>query len=126
MTELTLNFDADRKNIRIIAVAPDGTMYVSRRDQGDVLMLKDVNQDGLAEPMVLGHRTTRGSIGYYGPRAPEGDPAHHCHFQIFTLDTVLSLCFASDRDQLLQGMRGHVLAKGEIVARYAQAQQPLI
>ena len=31
-------FARELKNSRIIAVAPDGTVYVSRRDQGDVLM----------------------------------------------------------------------------------------
>jgi len=39
-------FATGLKNIRIIAVAPDGTIYVSRRDQGDVLMLKDNDLDG--------------------------------------------------------------------------------
>ncbi|WP_206514724.1 hypothetical protein, partial [Xanthomonas euvesicatoria] len=34
------------KNARIIAVAPGGNIYVSRRDQGDVLLLKDANDDG--------------------------------------------------------------------------------
>jgi Raf kinase inhibitor-like YbhB/YbcL family protein len=83
-------------------------------------------QPRLTQPEgVLQGRTTRGSIGYFGPRPPVGDPAHHYHFQIFALDTVLSLGFGSDRDQLLQAMRGHVLAKGEIVGRYAQAQPPL-
>jgi glucose/arabinose dehydrogenase len=37
------------KNARIVAVAPDGTVYLSRRDQGDVLMLKDANGDGHAD-----------------------------------------------------------------------------
>lgn len=34
------------KNPRIIAVAPDGRIYVSRRDQGDVLMLEDQDENG--------------------------------------------------------------------------------
>lgn len=37
------------KNSRIIAIAPDGTVYVSRRDQGDIVMLKDRNGDGKAD-----------------------------------------------------------------------------
>lgn len=43
------------QNPRIIAVAPDGRIYVSRRDQGDVLLLEDANDDGVldAEPMVV-------------------------------------------------------------------------
>lgn len=83
-------------------------------------------QPRLTDPEgVLQGRTTRGSIGYYGPRPPVGDPAHHYHFQVFALDTVLALPFGADRDQLLQAMRGHVLAKGEVVGRYQQVRPPL-
>jgi phosphatidylethanolamine-binding protein (PEBP) family uncharacterized protein len=54
-----------------------------------------------------------------------GEPAHHYHFQIFALDSVLPLPWGADRDQLVQAIQGHVLAKGEIVGRYAQKQSPL-
>nr|WP_315249603.1 YbhB/YbcL family Raf kinase inhibitor-like protein [uncultured Duganella sp.] len=83
-------------------------------------------QPRLTQPEgVLQGRTTRGSIGYYGPRPPVGDAPHHYHFQVFALDTVLSLGFGADRDQLLNAIQGHVLAKGEIVGRYVQKQPPL-
>ena len=39
-------FATGLKNIRIIAVADNGEIYVSRRDQGDVLMLRDKDGDG--------------------------------------------------------------------------------
>jgi Raf kinase inhibitor-like YbhB/YbcL family protein len=82
-------------------------------------------QPRLTEPDgVLQGRNTRGSMGYFGPRPPVGEPAHHYHFQLLALDTMLSLPFGSDRDQLLKALQGHVLARGEIVGRYAQTQQP--
>ena len=34
-------FAQDLGNVRILAVAPDGTVYATRRDEGDVIMLKD-------------------------------------------------------------------------------------
>tara|TARA_R110002020_G_scaffold184944_7_gene382249 strand:- start:1211 stop:2380 length:1170 start_codon:yes stop_codon:yes gene_type:complete len=34
---------------RMLAVSKDGTVYVSRRDEGDVLMLKDTNNDGKSD-----------------------------------------------------------------------------
>jgi len=81
-------------------------------------------QPRLTEPEgVLQGRNTRGSVGYYGPRPPVGDPAHHYHFQIFALDSMLDVPWGSDRDQLLKAMQGHVLGKGEIAGRYAQAQK---
>ena len=51
-------FASGLKNVRIIAVAPNGDIYVSRREQGDVLLLKDANSDGDAdgEPIAVAHR----------------------------------------------------------------------
>ena len=42
-------FAAGLKNARILAVAPDGSVYLSRRDQGDVVLLRDENGDGRAD-----------------------------------------------------------------------------
>lgn len=82
-------------------------------------------QPRLTEPEgVLQGRTTRGSMGYYGPRPPVGDPAHHYHFQVFALDKMLDVPFGADRDQLLAAMKGHVLAKGALLGRYAQKVKP--
>lgn len=51
-------FAKDLKNPRIIAVAPSGDIYVSRRDQGDVILLRDANSDGAADgaPQVVATR----------------------------------------------------------------------
>ena len=51
-------FASGLKNARIIAVAPSGAVYVSRRDQGDVLLLQDANHDGKADgsPIVVANR----------------------------------------------------------------------
>jgi Raf kinase inhibitor-like YbhB/YbcL family protein len=70
-------------------------------------------------------KTSRGSIGYLGPRPPVGDPPHHYHFQVFALDTLLDLPPGAERDQVLAAMRGHVLAKGVLVGQYQQLQAPL-
>ncbi len=83
-------------------------------------------QPRLTEPDgVLQGRTTRGSIGYYGPRPPVGEAPHHYHFQVFALDVAkLDVPFGADRDTLLAAMKGHVLAKGKLVGRYGQTQKP--
>jgi Raf kinase inhibitor-like YbhB/YbcL family protein len=62
-----------------------------------------------------------GSVGYSGPRPPVGAPAQHYVFQVFALDTVLRLKKDAYRDQVLKAMRGHVLAKGELITTYAEA-----
>lgn len=88
--------------------------------------------EGLQEQMRLTEpdgtmqgRTSRGSVGYYGPRPPVGDPPHHYHFQILALDTMLDLPPGADRDQLLAAAKGHVIAKGERVGTYGQTDAPL-
>ncbi|MCH2486218.1 MAG: PQQ-dependent sugar dehydrogenase [Erythrobacter sp.] len=42
-------FARDLKNARMMDVAADGTLYLTRRQQGDVLMLRDTNGDGMAD-----------------------------------------------------------------------------
>ena len=63
-------------------------------------------------------RTSNGTIGYFGPRPPTQDGAHHYHFQVFCLDSYVDLESGADREQLIKAMAGHVLAKGELVGTY--------
>jgi len=74
---------------------------------------------------VLQGTNTRGSPGYYGPRPPVMDPPHRYHFQVFALDTLLQVPPGADRDQLLAAMRGHVLAKGDLVGTFQQQTKPM-
>jgi glucose/arabinose dehydrogenase len=39
-------FAKDLGNPRMLAIGPDGTVYVTRREQGDILALSDRNGDG--------------------------------------------------------------------------------
>ena len=67
---------------------------------------------------LLQGKTSGGSIGYFGPRPPAGDPPHHYHFQVFALDTVLDAPPGVERDVVLAAMKGHVLASGELIGTY--------
>ncbi|MBW4568323.1 MAG: sorbosone dehydrogenase family protein [Tolypothrix carrinoi HA7290-LM1] len=42
-------FAKDLGNPRMLAIGPDGTVYVTRREQGDILALSDRNRDGRAD-----------------------------------------------------------------------------
>lgn len=74
---------------------------------------------------VLQGATSRGSVGYYGPRPPVDDPLHHYHFQVLALDTVLDIAPGSDLDRVLKAVKGHVIAKGSVVGTYRQTVAPL-
>ncbi|MGA2833010.1 MAG: YbhB/YbcL family Raf kinase inhibitor-like protein [Terracidiphilus sp.] len=56
-------------------------------------------------------------IGYGGP-CPPGNSAHHYHFTLYALDAKLSLPVGETRAQLEAAMRGHVLARGELIGLY--------
>lgn len=42
-------FAKDMANVRWLQPMPNGDVYVSRRDQGDVLLLRDTNRDGVVD-----------------------------------------------------------------------------
>ncbi len=51
---------------------------------------------------------------YNGPRTPAG-PKHPYHMQVFALDSTLKADPALDYDGLVNQMKGHILADGEVV-----------
>ena len=57
-------------------------------------------------------------MGYFGPRPPAGDPAHHYHFQVFAVDRALDLAPGATVDDLATALRGHVLAHGAMVGLF--------
>jgi Raf kinase inhibitor-like YbhB/YbcL family protein len=79
----------------------------------------------LVEPEgVLQGRNSSGTHGYFGPKPPVGDPAHHYHFQVLALDAVLDIPPTSDRDAFLAAASGHVVGKGELIGTFAQTNEP--
>jgi hypothetical protein len=59
-----------------------------------------------------------GKPGYGGPCPPSG--THRYHFKIFALDRELELPAGTKRSQLDAAMKGHVIAQGELMARYSR------
>lgn len=69
----------------------------------------------LSDGIRQGHNDF-GRIGYGGPCPPGG--THRYYFRLYALDTVLELPAGINKEQLLQGMEGHVLAEGRLMGRY--------
>jgi Raf kinase inhibitor-like YbhB/YbcL family protein len=63
-------------------------------------------------------KNSLGETGFFGPKPPRGHGIHHYHFQVFALDAPLGLGPGVDRDALVEAMRGHVLAQGDVVGTY--------
>lgn len=118
------------KSYALIMEDPDAAMpkpfvhWVAWNIPGDVTSLREglQEQDLLDDPEGLRQGvTSRGSIGYLGPRPPAGDPAHVYHVQVFALDTVLDVPITgANRDDLLGALEGHVLARGELTGSFAR------
>jgi Raf kinase inhibitor-like YbhB/YbcL family protein len=85
-------------------------------------LAEDLPQEGrLSEPAgALQGMNSHKSLGYTGPHPPQGDPAHHYHFQIFALDRTLGAAAGDSRDKVVAAAAGHVLARGELIGLYAK------
>jgi Raf kinase inhibitor-like YbhB/YbcL family protein len=59
-----------------------------------------------------------GKSGYGGPCPPSGK--HRYSFKVFALDRELALPSGAKRGQVDAAMKGHVIAQGELMGRYAR------
>jgi Raf kinase inhibitor-like YbhB/YbcL family protein len=131
--EISWNHVAGAKSYALILEDPDAKApkpfvhWVAYNIPADVTTLPEglQEQPRLTEPEgLLQGKTSRGSVGYFGPRPPVGDPPHHYHFQVFALDSALEVPPGAERDDVLKAMNGHVLAAGELVGTYQQTVEP--
>jgi len=101
--------------------------WVAWNIPSDVTALREglQQQEQLTDPPGLRQGpNSAGSLGYRGPRPPEGDPPHHYHLQLFAVDRRLDVRVGADRDEVLEQMNGHVLAKGELVGTFKRPDRP--
>jgi Raf kinase inhibitor-like YbhB/YbcL family protein len=55
--------------------------------------------------------------GYVGP-CPPGHSPHHYVFTLFALDTKLNLPGGASKKQVINAIKGHILASGELVGQF--------
>jgi Raf kinase inhibitor-like YbhB/YbcL family protein len=70
----------------------------------------------LPEGAHLG-RNDFGNLGYGGPCPPHG-AVHHYHFTLYALDAKLNLPEGATRAQVEAAMRGHILARGQLIGLF--------
>ena len=58
-----------------------------------------------------------GKIGYFGPCPPPG-AAHRYRFAVYALDKLLDLVAGASKEQVLEAMKGHILAQVQLVGTY--------
>jgi Raf kinase inhibitor-like YbhB/YbcL family protein len=77
----------------------------------------------LLEPQTLAGakegKNSRLTVGFTPAAPPPGHGTHHYHFQVFALDVSTSRLEAGlGRSALVDAVRGHVIAWGEVVGTY--------
>jgi hypothetical protein len=75
-------------------------------------------QEQLADGSRQGRNDFR-KIGYSGPCPPPGKP-HRYFFKLYALDAKLNLQPGATKKDVERAMRGHILAQGEWMGRYAR------
>ena len=59
-----------------------------------------------------------GKIGYGGPCPPSG--THRYFFKVYALDLILDQPPGASKEQLEKAMKGHILARGELMGTYGR------
>ena len=77
-----------------------------------------VSADAMLPDGTVQAKNRRGAVGYLGPGAPAVGPYHHYTFELFALDTKLSLGADATRADVIAAMDGHILGKGVLVGRF--------
>ena len=68
-------------------------------------------------PIIQG-RNDAGQYGWFGPRPPAGHGVHRYYFQVFALDQRLEVGPDTPLVEMLNILKGHTIAKGEMMATY--------
>jgi Raf kinase inhibitor-like YbhB/YbcL family protein len=62
-----------------------------------------------------------GKIGYVGPAPPSG--RHRYYFQLYALDSELSLPPGATHEELTEAMVGHILERAELMGTYQKSAE---
>jgi Raf kinase inhibitor-like YbhB/YbcL family protein len=116
--------------VSFVLIAHDPDVAIDKKI-GDVLHWMAFNIPGTATGLPEGvpanammsdgtvqAKNRRGAVGYLGPGAPAVGPYHHYTFELFALDTKLTLGADATRADVLAAIDGHILGKGVLVGRF--------
>jgi len=78
---------------------------------------RSLQEDTDTGDMSVG-KNSWGDLGYGGPCPPGG--THRYYVKLYGLDSILSLLPGASKEQLLQEMKGHILAQGELMGTFSK------
>jgi len=62
-------------------------------------------------------------VGYQGP-CPPSSKAHRYSFRLYALNTTLSLEGGASKKDVIEAMRGYIIAEAKLVGLYQRASEP--
>ena len=104
--------------------APVGTWvhWVIFNIPKDTTGLKEnISQNELSSLGIISGINDFKQLGYDGPCPPSGKP-HRYFFKLYALDTTLSLGEGATNKQVVEAMKGHILAEAETIGFYQRQQ----
>lgn len=85
----------------------------------DITSLSEYVENGESGPSGSKQgRNSAGQLGYSGPCPPFGHGAHRYVFNLYALDTPLTLRAGETKDRLLRAMGDHVIAVTQLMGTY--------
>jgi Raf kinase inhibitor-like YbhB/YbcL family protein len=97
----------------------DGTHWIVWNIPGTATKLDEGIKEGgtLPDGMIQG-KNRAAKNAYFGPGAPATAPEHHYTFELFALDTKLDLGPDASREDVINAIQGHIVAKAVYVGRF--------
>jgi Raf kinase inhibitor-like YbhB/YbcL family protein len=116
------NVPAGTKSLAMIHDDPDAPMgtwvhWVAYNISPNITMLdEDVKPEKVFNNGMRQGNNDWPKIGYGGPCPPSG--THRYYFKLYALDTMLDLRPGATKAQVLQAMKGHILAEAQLMGKY--------
>jgi len=85
----------------------------------NIPLIAEIEENSVPEGSVQG-KSDSGDNMYQGPCPPSG--THRYYFKLYALDATLDLAKNSKKKDLESAMKGHILAKAELIGLYAKRQ----
>src|SRR5664280_193984 len=118
---------ADTKSFSLISDDPDTSMgtwvhWVAFNIPSGIAKLdENVKPEKEFKNSMMQGNNDWPKIGYGGPCPPSG--THRYYFKLYALDTILPLKPRASKSQLLNAMRGHVLAEAQLMGKYKRLRK---
>lgn len=118
-----LNVPREAKSLVLIMEDPDVPTFVREDGMWDHWVVFNIPPDTAKiaegeEPPGVHGLTTANALAYGGPCPP--DREHRYFFMVYALDTELHEQEGATKEAIRAAMRGHMLAKAELVGVYAR------